>query len=177
MRATARNVIALAVIALSGGACTWRQGIVAVRWPKEVLRLRASGLLYMEGRYLVNRYAGKPPVIELFGGGVEPEETPMDAVRREWREELGFEPAVGPLLAVVQRRWEADGVRINQVELIFAVTAPEKVQAGKWKPTERGLEAHWMTAEEVGRYNSQPAMLFRRLPLRQGEVAYWEEDR
>jgi 8-oxo-dGTP pyrophosphatase MutT (NUDIX family) len=165
-----RYGIALVFASLLAG-CVWHEGIVKVQWPKQVLRLRVGGLWEKDGKYFVDLHRGFPDSVEIFGGGVEPDESPTGALRREWREELGIEPTVGPLRMVVQHAWVYNGVQINQVDLIFEIiTAPAFD-----RPRESGHDPVWMTIEEARRRVGVPAALFANLPLTAPTVLYVEE--
>lgn len=67
-----------------------------------ILRV-VSGLAIRDGKILM----GKRPAAKLRGalwetpgGKVEPGESPIDALKREWIEEIGINVDVGPLIAV-----------------------------------------------------------------------------
>jgi 8-oxo-dGTP pyrophosphatase MutT (NUDIX family) len=56
----------------------------------------AAVLVHEDGRYIVQLRDSRPDIFYpshwgCFGGAVEPRETPVDAMRRELREELAFE--------------------------------------------------------------------------------------
>ena len=160
----------LLILVLSAG-CVWHEGIVDLRLPQQILRLRVGGLWQQDERYYVDRHAGYPTTVELFGGGVEPDEAPVEALKREWREELGVEPVIGPLRMVVQRYWETNGVRINQVDLIFEIVSAPPFG----RPRESNHDPKWLTIEEIRRYKGIPQSLFASLPLEKQTVLYVEE--
>lgn len=74
------------------------------------------------GRYLMQLRDDIPGILYpgcwgLFGGGIEPGETPEVAMRRELEEEIGFVPSVAPLFRVlrVPTRIDAGPVMIRRV--------------------------------------------------------------
>jgi len=71
--------------------------VVEMKQGSTVLAFNRAGEVYLVTEY---KYAVARPTIELVSGGIEPGETPLDAARRELREEAGLESA----------RWREMGV-------------------------------------------------------------------
>lgn len=80
----------------------------------------AAGCLFLDelGRVLLVKPVYKQPW-EIPGGGVEADESPRAACRREVREELGLDRAPGRLLCVDYRR-PIEGVRGDALRFLFA---------------------------------------------------------
>ena len=71
---------------------------------------RADGRILVCSRPAGTHLAGK---WEFPGGKIEPEETPEDCIRREIREELAMEIAVGPVLTVMEHDYGVKYVRVT----------------------------------------------------------------
>jgi 8-oxo-dGTP diphosphatase len=77
---------------------------------------------------------------EFPGGKVEPDEDPRDALRRELREEIGVDAAVGEIVEVTFHRYPTKSVLLLFYEATLAPGSPEPqaidVAAVRW--AERG---------------------------------------
>ena len=118
-------------------------------------RLRASTVVEAEGHLLVVRLRDPASGVEAFyppGGGIEPNETPADAARRETLEETGVAATIDPeseLVAAYPFVWNANDYDVTTH--FFHATAtkgelPAVVDAdyhrgAKWLPILEALDA------------------------------------
>lgn len=113
--------------------------------------LVVAGALVRDGRLLLARRADGDPLAggwELPGGKVEPGETPEDALRREWREELAVEVLGSEPLAF------ASGAPNGRHVTLLAFL----VRGVSGDPAPVGVgELRWATPEEAARMPLLPA--------------------
>jgi TDG/mug DNA glycosylase family protein len=144
----------------ANAAVPWKERL---RWFHE-LAGRASGLpirdavraavVAPDGRTLMLHYADEydewwiPP-----GGGVDPGESDEEALRRELREELGFEDfEIGPLLFESERWFLLEygfGGQRNRVYLVRVPHFEARVMS-------EARDARWFTLEELDRERGRP---------------------
>jgi 8-oxo-dGTP diphosphatase len=87
--------------------------------------IRVAGLYVRDGRILmVEQGRGEEKYWLLPGGGVQFGETLADALRREFREELGMRVGVAKLLAIVESISPDTSYAKHVVHLVFEVSAP-----------------------------------------------------
>ncbi|MFT4235690.1 MAG: NUDIX hydrolase [Microbacterium sp.] len=94
------------------------------------LRVAAYAIITDEaGRVLLSRWIdGKRPAWTLPGGGMEPGEHPEQTVKREVREETGYEVAVGELLGIdsfvipARKRFKPTNVDQQALRIIYRAT-------------------------------------------------------
>jgi len=113
--------------------------------------LVVAGALARGGRLLLARRTDADPLAgfwELPGGKVEPGETPEEALRREWREELALDVLGSDALTFVSGAPNGRHVTI----LLYLV----REVAGEPAPVGVG-ELRWASPEEAGRLPLLPA--------------------
>jgi 8-oxo-dGTP pyrophosphatase MutT (NUDIX family) len=80
-----------------------------------------------DGRTLLVRYVNPDTGEQLWttpGGGIDPSESPSDAVRRELKEEAGLEAEIGPVIWTRRELYVWAGKTIDQREQIVLVRTP-----------------------------------------------------
>ena len=144
----------------ANAAIPWKERL---RWFHD-LAGRASGLpirdavraavVAPDGRILMLHYANEydewwiPP-----GGGVDPGESDEEALRRELREELGFEDfEIGPLLFERARFFLLEGGYGGQRNRVYLVRVPYF----EARVVSEARDARWFTFEELGRERGRP---------------------
>jgi ADP-ribose pyrophosphatase YjhB (NUDIX family) len=111
------------------------------------MRIRASAVAAESGAILTIRfvYSGQD-VFALPGGGVERGEPVLDALVREWRDELGFKITPGRLLLV----GDAPGDKRHPRTLHLVYEAEEVVGKGRIIRSESGgSDIAWIPVEEL----------------------------
>ena len=104
-----------------------------------------AAVVERDGRYLITRRLDGTHLAGLWefpGGKLLPGERPEDALRRELREELGVEAAVGELMETVDWTYPEKSVRL----LFFRCAL-----AGEPAPLE-GQEMRWVAAADLPTY-------------------------
>ena len=87
------------------------------------------------------------------GGGIDPGESDEDALRRELREELGFEDfEIGPVLFESERRFLLEYGYGGQRNRVYLVRAP----LFEARLVSEARAARWFTLEELGREPGRP---------------------
>ncbi|MFT4295909.1 MAG: NUDIX domain-containing protein [Micropruina sp.] len=95
------------------------------------IRNIAVGLLIRDGWAMAEEHAvipGHHRFVRAIGGGIEFGERAEQALRREFREELGVELTTTELLAVTENLYEIAGVPGHEIVHVFAVRCPELEQ-------------------------------------------------
>jgi 8-oxo-dGTP diphosphatase len=119
-------------------------GFVAYANPKPT----ASALCHDdEGRVLLGRRSIEPykGAWDLLGGFVEEGEHPLDAVRRELREETGLEIEPLDFFGVWMDRYGGDSTAQSTMNLIWTA----RIVGGEPSPADDVVELRWFGAEEL----------------------------
>lgn len=140
------------------------------RWPVD----RAGVIVVRDGQLaLIRRERDGLRYFVIPGGGIESNETPEEAARREGREELGVDLLLGPLRVridhrtrgVIQRQWYFQAT--TDVDAI-AVTGPELTHGA-----ERGTyTAVWLPLDDLDPARVYPEAVARLLVKHLG---HWPE--
>ncbi|MFL5385594.1 MAG: NUDIX hydrolase [Longimicrobiaceae bacterium] len=111
------------------------------------------------GRILVERgydHARGEHFLRAIGGGVEFGERAVDALAREWREELGVSLESPRLLGVIENLFTSNGRAGHEVAFVFAARvadawAYEREEITSTEPDGMRHEALWVPLEELRR--------------------------
>lgn len=96
--------------------------------PVQRIRNIAVGLVVREEHALVEIYPATDrhgTFARAIGGGIDFLETAVQAVRREFEEELGVALVTAELLAITENIFEVDGRSGHEVVHVFVVTSPQ----------------------------------------------------
>lgn len=110
-----------------------------------------AALIWQAGKFLIcQRPAHKARGLlwEFVGGKIEPGETPQAALRRECREELAVEVAVGPLYTEVTHTYPDLTVHLRLYEAAIAAGTPRLLEHNALR---------WITPAEIDAYDFCPA--------------------
>ncbi len=106
-----------------------------------VIAITRDGLFVLEKQY---RYAVNRHCLEICAGMVEPDETPLEAAKRELLEETGYSNGEWLLLS----EHAVDPSNMTEISYAFLAKGVEKVSEQHLDKTEE-LEALLMTEEDV----------------------------
>ncbi len=115
----------------------------------------ARAVIARDGRYLLTREKGRGFAF-LLGGHVEPGEPAVAALRRELREELGWDAEVGPFVGAVEHAWSDElGRRHQEINLLFLVASAASTRT---EPASRepGLDVFWCEPSAFQRVDLRP---------------------
>jgi len=110
-----------------------------------------AAVIQQDGKYLITQRrenASLPLLWEFPGGRVEPGETDLEALQREFKERLGASVEVGKPVAF--RRHDYEGYSVELV-LYEARLATQDLEVKRVK------EYRWVAADEFGQYPFPPA--------------------
>jgi ubiquinone/menaquinone biosynthesis C-methylase UbiE/ADP-ribose pyrophosphatase YjhB (NUDIX family) len=117
-------------------------------------RQRAGALLIHQGKLLTYHVQGEEKHYwRIPGGGIEPDETPEQAARRELQEELGLEVNLQRLFGPYWRPHDKG-------EWYFlAETVPEKMPAENAAGFEHACTVQWLPLEKLAEFDIRPPAL------------------
>jgi ADP-ribose pyrophosphatase YjhB (NUDIX family) len=135
----------------------------------DTIRTVALAVCSHRGRILVERgydHVLGEHFLRAIGGGVEFGERAVDALAREWREELGLELEAPALLGVIENLFTSNGRAGHEVVFVFTARVAdawvyERDELVSTEPDGQRHEALWVPLEELrrGRVPFKPAGL------------------
>lgn len=129
------------------------------------MKLVVAALIVKDGKVLVcqrTRHQTMPLKWEFPGGKVEPNEEPVDALRRELEEELGIRAQIGPQSAVIRHTYK-DGAA---VELRFHLVTQFEGEI----ENRIFREVRWTSPEELPTYDFLEADITLVKDIAQGKI-------
>ena len=111
----------------------------------------AAGLVFDSGRLLITQRPAEKHLGGLWefpGGKLDSGESYPDCLRRELREELGIEVAVGPMLAAIEHAYPEKTVRIHFFRCALTSGVPSAIECA---------DLEWVTADQLDQFIFPPA--------------------
>ncbi|MEX2655694.1 MAG: NUDIX domain-containing protein [Acidimicrobiia bacterium] len=120
----------------------------------ELRRIGVYGRCIVDGAVLLTRLSRLEPdrgKWTLPGGGVEFGESPTETLVREFDEETGLEPRIGPFLDVYSRVYPPNARRgaLHVLQFVYEVTASGEPEVRELDGSTS--EVAWVDRSEVGR--------------------------
>jgi ADP-ribose pyrophosphatase YjhB (NUDIX family) len=99
------------------------------------------------GRILLGKRAWEPDkdLWDLPGGFVDEDEHPLDAVKRELREETGLDIETGDFLGVWMDRYGYDSPAVSTLNLYWSA----RIVGGEERAADDVAELHWFAPDEL----------------------------
>jgi len=120
-----------------------------------LFRVTARCLLLRDGHILV-QLSKHGDFYRLPGGRVRPEETILQGLQRELREELGLEKIGEPeLVYIVESFYRRRSGIVHEIGFYFLCKAPE----GEIKPKEEHLRIKWVPLDDITPDVLRPSVL------------------
>ncbi len=121
-----------------------------------LFRVSARCVIIRDGKILL-QLSKKGDFYRLPGGRVKPEETIVQALNRELREELGIEKIDEPeLVFIVESFYRRHSGVVHELGFYFLCNG---VDAEKITPKENHLHVEWVPLEKISHDNLRPAAL------------------
>jgi len=140
----------------------------------DTIRTVALAVCHHRGRILVERGYDRvrdEHFLRAIGGGVEFGERAVDALAREWREELGLELEAPTLLGVIENRFTSNGRAGHEVAFVYSARLADPAACARdelvaTEPDGTRHVAVWVPLEELRRGPTpfKPAGLLDLLP-------------
>lgn len=85
-----------------------------------------------------------------LGGGIEFQETSIDALKREFKEEINIDIEVGELLGVAENIFTYNGKKGHEIVFLYKINIPENIYQEKYVQDEDGEigEAVWVDIKD-----------------------------
>ncbi|HEY3290684.1 MAG TPA: NUDIX domain-containing protein [Anaerolineae bacterium] len=140
------------------------------------IELLVRGVLIGPHGVLLCRVIGKDYTF-LPGGHIEFGESTSGALVREMREELGTKVEVESFLGALEHKFNQDGVKRHELNLVFLMSAPALERRAKVQAAESHIEFMWQSINMLTEANLQPKALRLLIPRwTRGKQEPWSSD-
>lgn len=117
------------------------------------LRKVALGIAKKGNEILVEKGYDKTKQIDFYrclGGGIEANETPLEAVKREFKEELNVDIIVNKELGTIDSHFVYNGKNGHELVYLFDITIPEKSLKEKYEILDNDISSigNWISIDE-----------------------------
>lgn len=141
--------------------------MISYQFGQNKFNFRAVAIIIEREHVLIQRKADDD-FWSLPGGRVELFEDTQSTIRREVREELGWESDVGPLCFYVESFFTFKDVHYHELSTFFQVNpicAPEFTPEHDFHGIESDVDVifRWVAIEDLVSYNLKPSFLIERL--------------
>lgn len=117
------------------------------------IRNVALGCALKNNKLLVEKGIDKVKGITFYrciGGGIETNELPIEAVKREFNEELNFDIIVNKPLGIIDNTFTYNGKQGHEIVHLFDITIPEKNYKEKYTILDNNTTSYgeWIDVNE-----------------------------